>query len=49
MFEFISGDTATKLYLPSSVKWIGGKTPTIEKNKTYIVAIVNNLAVIGGA
>lgn len=49
MFEFISGTTPTTLGLPSTVKWNGGEAPTIEASKSYIVAIVNNIAVIGGA
>lgn len=48
MFEFVSGSTATTLSLPASVSWMGGKTPTIEANKTYQCSIVNNIAVIGG-
>lgn len=47
MFQFTSGETATVLNMPDSVKWIGDHT--IEPNKTYQVSIVNNLAVIGGA
>lgn len=49
MFEFTSGTNPTVLGLPSTVKWNGGNTPTIEASKSYIVAIVNNIAVIGGA
>ena len=49
MFEFTSGTTPTTLGLPSKVKWNGGNAPTIEASKSYIVAIVNNIAVIGGA
>lgn len=49
MFEFISGVTATVLNLPETVKWNNGNTPTIEANKKYIVSIVSNIAVIGGA
>ena len=49
MFEFTSGTTPTTLGLPSTVKWNGGNAPTIEASKSYIVAIVNNIAVIGGA
>lgn len=49
MFEFISGATATVLNLPETVKWNNGNTPTIEANKKYIVSIVSNIAVIGGA
>ena len=47
MFQFTSGETATVLNMPDSVKWSGDHT--IEPNKTYQVSIVNNLAVIGGA
>ena len=47
MFQFASGETATVLNMPDSVRWIGDHT--IEPNKTYQVSIVNNLAVIGGA
>ena len=47
MFQFTSGETATVLNMPDSVRWIGDHT--IEPNKTYQVSIVNNLAVIGGA
>lgn len=49
MFTFTSGDTPTVLNLPESVKWNGGKAPVIEPNKEYIVAIVEGIAVIGGA
>lgn len=49
MFEFISGATATVLNLPETVKWNNGNAPTIEANKKYIVSIVSNIAVIGGA
>ena len=48
MFEFNSGDTATVLTLPETVKWLNGSMPTIEPNKTYQVSILNNLAVMGG-
>lgn len=49
MFEFISDATPTVLNLPETVKWNNGNTPTIEANKKYIVSIVSNIAVIGGA
>lgn len=49
MFEFVSGVTATILNLPETVKWNNGNAPTIEANKKYIVSIVSNIAVIGGA
>ena len=43
MFEFISGDSATQLTLPSEWKWVGG-LPTINTNKKYQIGVVNNLA-----
>lgn len=45
-FQFTSGSTATTLTLPSSVKF--PEDPTIEKNHTYQVTILNNLALIVG-
>lgn len=47
LFKFTSGSTATVLNLPATCKWIGDNT--IEANKEYIVSIVDNLAVLGGA
>lgn len=47
MFQFTSGSTPTTVNLPSSARWIGDHT--IESDKTYIISIISNLAVIGGA
>lgn len=47
VFQFTSGATPTVLTLPDTVKWIGDST--IEASKTYVVTMVNNLAVLGGA
>ena len=44
MFEFISGDIATTLSLPTSIKWT--TTPSIKANKIYQISIENNLGVI---
>lgn len=44
-FQFASGATATSLHLPDSIKWVGDNT--IESNKTYIVSICNEVAVLG--
>lgn len=44
MFEFTSGNTATTLSLPTSVKWT--TAPSIKPNKTYQISIENNLGVI---
>jgi hypothetical protein len=46
MFEFVSGDTATTLILPDTIKWL--EEPTIEANKTYQCSIVNNIGVLLG-
>ena len=46
MFEFVSGDIATTLTLPDTIKWL--KEPTIEANKTYQCSIVNNVGVLLG-
>ena len=46
MFEFVSGDTATTLTLPDTIKWI--EEPTIEASKTYQCSIVNNIGVLLG-
>lgn len=47
LFKFISGTTATILSMPESVKWYGENL--IEANKTYIVSIIDNIAVLRGA
>lgn len=47
VFQFTSGATPTVLTLPDTVKWIGDST--IEASKTYVITVVNNLAVLGGA
>lgn len=46
MFEFTSGETATTLSLPETVKWMGDNA--VEAGKTYQVSVVNNIAVMGG-
>lgn len=45
MFQFTSGNTATTLSVPSSIKWI--KDPDIQANKKYLVSIENSLGIIG--
>lgn len=47
VFQFTSGATPTVLTLPDTVKWVGDST--IEASMTYIVTVVNNLAVLRGA
>lgn len=44
--EFVSGETATTLALPSTVQFPG--EPTIEANTRYQISIVNNIALIAG-
>lgn len=46
MFEFVSGETATTLILPDTIKW--AETPSIEANKIYQCSIVNNIGLIVG-
>lgn len=46
MFEFISGETATTLILPDTIKW--AETPSIEANKIYQCSIANNIGLIVG-
>lgn len=46
MFEFVSGETATTLTLPDTIKW--AETPSIEANKIYQCSIVNNVGLIVG-
>ena len=45
--EFVSGETATTLTVPSDIKW--AQEPTIEAGKTYQVSILNGIGVIAGA
>lgn len=46
MFEFISGETATTLTLPDTIKW--SDVPTVEANRVYQCSIVNNIGLIVG-
>lgn len=42
LFSFISGETATVLTLPSTVKWVNELT--VEPNKRYEISVVDNVA-----
>ena len=46
-FEFVSGDTATTLTVPDTIRW--AQEPSIEAGKTYQVSILNQIGVIIGA
>ena len=46
MFEFVSGETATTLILPDTIKW--AETPDVEANKIYQCSIVNNVGLMVG-
>lgn len=46
MFEFISGETATTLILPDTIRW--AETPDVVSNKIYQCSIVNNVGLIVG-
>lgn len=45
MFQFTSGNTATSLNVPITVRWMN--EPSIQPNKIYQVSIENNLGIIG--
>lgn len=44
VFEFTCGD-GTSLTMPNSIVWANGGMPPLTAGKTYVVSIVNNLAV----
>lgn len=44
MFQFVSGETATMLTLPDSIKW--ANEPTISPNKIYQASIADGLGLI---
>ena len=46
MFEFVSGETATTVTLPDTIKW--AETPDVVSNKIYQCSIVNNIGLIVG-
>ena len=46
-FEFASGETATTLTVPDTIRWAQG--PSIEAGKIYQVSILNGIGVICGA
>lgn len=43
-FQFTSGDTATMLLLPDSVKWANGMAPVISEGMIYQVSVLRGLA-----
>ena len=43
-FQFQSGNTATTLTLPSSVKWSNSKAPYLRKDSTFIISIESGIA-----
>jgi hypothetical protein len=45
MVQFASGEVATTLILPDTIKWMAA--PSIEPNRVYQLSIINNLGVIG--
>lgn len=45
LFQFTSGTTQTTLTLPSTVVWANDDVPTIESGYTYVVSIMNELAI----
>lgn len=45
MIQFASGEIATTLTLPESIKWVNNNIPLIATNKIYQISILNGLAV----
>lgn len=45
MIQFVSGEVATTLTLPDSIKWVNNNIPAIATNKIYQISILNGLAV----
>lgn len=43
LIEFLCGGTVT---VPSTIVWAGGKVPTFEVGKTYLLSVVNNLGLV---
>lgn len=43
--EFTTRSSGTTVYLPSTIKWANGETPSFEAGKTYQISIVNNLGI----
>lgn len=44
--EFTTSSSGTTVYLPSTIKWANGETPTFEGSTTYQISIVNNLGIV---
>jgi hypothetical protein len=47
LFQFTSGETATTLILPDTIKWLHF-SPEIVENTTYQCSIINNIGIICG-
>lgn len=43
VIEFVCGGTVS---VPNTIVWAGGKVPTFEVGKTYLLSVVNNLGLI---
>lgn len=43
LIEFICGGTVS---VPDTIVWAGGKVPTFEVGKTYLLSVVNNLGLV---
>lgn len=43
VIEFVCGGTVS---VPDTIVWAGGKVPTFEEGKTYLLSVVNNLGLV---
>ena len=43
LIEFVCGGTVS---VPDTIVWAGGKVPTFEEGKTYLLSVVNNLGLV---
>jgi hypothetical protein len=43
VIEFVCGGTVS---VPDTIVWAGGKVPTFETGKTYLLSVVNNLGLV---
>lgn len=47
IYYFNTGDTAYRITAADGVRWQDGEEPETHPNKTYVVSVLNNLAVWG--
>lgn len=47
VYEITMGDTAYEITYDSCIKWFDGEPPVTQASKTYLISVINNLAVWG--